>query len=54
MKPIACTADKNDITVLRSSSREAAEQYDRMTATFATKIIQIFGSQLSSVLRNLT
>ena len=37
MKPVACTADKNDITVLRSSSCEAAEQYERMTAIFATK-----------------
>lgn len=35
MKPITCTTNKNDITVSRSFSREAAMQYERMTEIFA-------------------
>lgn len=37
MKDNACTPDKNNITVVRSSSQEAAEQYERKTTIFATK-----------------
>ena len=36
-KPNACIAVKNDITVVRSFSQVAAEQYERETAMFATK-----------------
>ena len=37
MKPSACIADKNDITVVRSFSQVAAEQYERKTTMFATE-----------------
>ena len=36
-KPSACIAVKNDITVVRSFSQVAAEQYEREIAMFATK-----------------
>ena len=35
MKPSACIADKNDITVVRSFSQVVAEQYVRKTTMFA-------------------
>ena len=35
MKPITCTAKRNDITMSRSFSREADMQYERMTEMFA-------------------
>ena len=38
MKPSACIAVKNDITVIRSFSQVAAEQYERKTTTSATKM----------------
>ena len=37
MKPSACIADKNDITVVRSFSQVVAEQYERKTTIFATE-----------------
>ena len=42
MKPIACIAVKNDITVVRSFSQVAAEQYERRTTMFAVKISTYF------------
>ena len=39
MKPSACIADKNDITVVRSFSQVAAEQYERNTTIFAAKVV---------------
>ena len=41
MKPNACTAVKNDITVVRSSSQVAAEQYERKI-TLTTKAVHAF------------
>ena len=36
-KPSACIAVKNDITVVRSFSQVAAEQYERNATIFAAK-----------------
>ena len=47
MKPSACIAVKNDITVVRSFSQVAAEQYERRATTSATKSRVCFTNNLA-------
>ena len=42
--PNACIVVKNDITVVRSFSQVAAEQYEREITMYATKAVHAFTS----------
>ena len=53
MKPNACIAVKNDITVVRSFSQVAAEQYEREVTMLATKSFHAFTSSESFKIINL-